>query len=622
MASFINKLWLILSATVLVLSGCQKENLAPVADGDEGFRLEDYSFVIDASMAADPETRMDAATGTWQNGDQIYISLDGDEANVFMLKYDSSLNQWGIYNIPGANNLGFAASGTLTALYCSNPSLSMASGRLQGSTLGDVVYTTAGSYTKAGRTITVSMTLDQRPVSILRIQGAGGNCYVENMTNYHTSLTSLASMSWNTATSRASSVYDSANDVCYCYGDLPSGGTVRLRYSTGDKKVFTRTYAGKSLATGKMATLQGPASAEAASWTEDMSEYYETGEVIVYNKPRTTKPYTIVVLGDGYTAYDLRANGVFETDARNSMDYLFNLEPYNHLQDKINVYFICARSNQRGCTIKSTNQTRDTYFGVSWTSRTSYGDLDVSSPNTMRNFVKAHCPDIVDGISDLTKTAILILLNESTYAGLCRSQTDGQTYCMLPTRGGSLAWSNLVGAPKTQGSYLNLVAHEFGGHAIGRLADEYYHTEDGAYSWSTFYNPLKSEHNWSVPFSRNMTWDNSDYEWSWMVSEGYDNETLYEGGYASYSTGVWRPEIISCMVDNRPYFNAWSRYLIMERVYSVCGDTFNRSMFLAVDSGRSRYDESATKSVTLEAEGTPELVPMLPPPVIVDVEGE
>ena len=119
-----------------------------------------------------------------------------------------------------------------------------------------------------------------------------------------------------------------------------------------------------------------------------------------------------------------------------------------------------------------------------------------------------------------------------------------------------------------------------------------------------------------------MTWDNSDYEWSWMVSEGYDNETLYEGGYASYSTGVWRPEIISCMVDNRPYFNAWSRYLIMERVYSVCGDTFNRSMFLAVDSGRSRYDESATKSVTLEAEGTPELVPMLPPPVIVDVEGE
>ena len=617
--NFIKKLWLTASATVLILAGCQKESFAPDITDDGAFKLEDYSFVIDASMVADPETRMDASTGTWQNGDQIYISLDEDDANVFMLKYDSSLNQWGVYNIPGANNLGFNASGSLTALYCSNPSLSMKSGKLQGTTLGDIVYTKAGSYTKSGKTITVSLTLDQRPVSILKVEGAGGSCYAENMTNYHTTLTTLNDMEWDTALSQASYRYDSAADVSYCYGDLPAGGTVRLRYVSGDRKVFTRTYAGKTLDTGKMATLQGPASTESASWTEDMSEYYETGDVIVYSKPRATKPYTIVVLGDGYTAYDLRENGVFETDARNSMNYLFNLEPYNHLQDKINVYFICARSNQRGSTIKSTNQIRDTYFGVSWTSRTSYSDLDVSNSTSMKNFVASHCPDIVNGINNLNNTAVLILLNESTYAGICRSETNGQTYCMLPTRGGSLGWSNLVGAPKTTGSYLNLVAHEFGGHAIGRLADEYYHTEDGAYSWSTFYNPLRNEHNWTVPFSRNMTWDNTNYGWSWMVSEGYTNETLYEGGYASYSTGVWRPEIISCMVDNRPYFNAWSRYLIMERVYSVCEEPFDRSVFLSLDSGRSRYDEAATKSVSIVdvEDGEVQMVPMLPPPVII-----
>ena len=615
MKFFINKLWLILSATVFIFSACQKESLRIVSEVEGAFNIEDYDFVIDAQNAANPGTKLDVSTATWQNGDQIYISLDGDDANVYMLKYDSSLDQWGIYNIPGASNMGFAASGTLTALYCSNPSLKMSAGKLQGTTLGDVVYTKAGSYTKADRVITVSVTLDQRPVSILKVEGAGAALYAENMTNNHTTLTSLNDMTWDLEKSQASYLYDSVSDVCYVYGDLPAGGTVRLRYAAGDRQVFTRTYEGKSLATGKMATLQGPASAESASWTEDMSEYYETGDVIVYNKPRETSPYTIVVLGDGYTVYDLRSGGVFETDARNAMNYLFDIEPYSKMTSLFNVYFICARSNERGSTIKSTGQTRDTYFGVSWTSRTEYSDLDVASSTTMKNFVKANCPDIAGGINDLTKTAVLILLNESTYAGLCRSQTDGQTYCMLPARCGKLAWSNAAGVtPATQGTYLNLVAHEFGGHAIGRLGDEYFHDTDGDYGVWNF--SLTSQHNWTVPFSRNLTSSDSDYEWSWMPGDGYDNEGLYEGGYASYKTGVWRPEIISCMFDNRPYYNAWSRYLIMERVYSVCGETFNRSVFLAADSGRSRYDEPETKSAWNGVEEPATEVPMLPPPVI------
>lgn len=617
----LKRLWLILSATVLVISACEKESLRAIPEPEGVFNIEDYDFVIDARNSADPDTKLNASTATWENGDQIYISLDGDDANVYMLKYDSSLDQWGIYNIPGASNMGFATSGTLTALYCSNPSLKMTAGKLQGTTLGDVVYTKTGSYTKAGRVITVSITLDQRPVSILKVVGAGGAAYAENMTNNHTTLTSLNDMTWDSEKSQASYVYDSANDVCYIYGDLPAGGTVRLRYATGDRQVFTRTYAGKSLATGKMATLQGPASSEAGSWTEDMSEYYETGDVIVYNRPRDVKPYTIVVLGDGYTVYDLRSGGAFETAARNAMDYLFSIEPYNKMRDLFNVYFICARSDERGSTIKSTSQNRITYFGVSWTSGTSYTDLDVQNPALMKNFVKAHCPDYIEGLTDLTKTAILILLNENTYAGLCRSETDGQTYCLLPAITRKLAWANAAGVtPTTQGSYLNLVAHEFGGHAIGRLGDEYFHKDDGEYSPGLFSNYLKEQHNWSVPFSRNMTYDNEDYEWSWMPGEGYTNEGLYEGGYASYKTGVWRPEIISCMFDNRPYFNAWSRYLIMERVYSVCGETFNRSVFLAADSGRSRYDEPETKSSWNGVEEAPEFVEMLPPPVITEAE--
>ena len=615
MAKMFLKLWLIASATVFLLAGCAKEERAlPYEEGQ--FDIADYEFVVNASNRTEPLTRLSASTGSWDHGDCIYVCLDGDDANVYMLRYDASLDVWGVYNVPGANNMGFQASGVMTALYCTTPTLSMKAGKLQGKTLGDIVYTTSASYTKSGKVITVSIVFDVRPVSILKIEGAGGSCYAENMTNNHTTLTSLKDMSWDSGSSQYSYIYDSASDVSWCYGDLPAGGTVRVRYSGGDRAVFTRTYDGKSLATGKMATLQGPASSQSASWTEDMSEYYDTGDVIVYQKPRLSSPYTIVVLGDGFTAYDLRTNGVFETAARNSINYLFNIEPYNHMTDLFNVYFICARSNERGATISSLHQDRNTYFGIHWQSGTSYGTMDVKSPSAMNNFVQTYCPDIAGGLSDLTKTAILILVNETTYAGLCRSETNGQTYCMLPTITRALAWNNTAGVtPKSQGTYLNLVAHEFGGHAIGRLGDEYYHENDGDYPSLSF--SLVSEHNWPVPFSRNLTSDDTDYEWSWMPGDGYENEGLYEGGYASYKTGVWRPEIISCMFDNRPYFNAWSRYVIMERVYSVCEEPFSKSTFLAVDSGKSIWNGPALKSSQLNTatDGDVEVVPMLPPPV-------
>ena len=182
-----------------------------------------------------------------------------------------------------------------------------------------------------------------------------------------------------------------------------------------------------------------------------------------------------------------------------------------------------------------------------------------------------------------------------------------------------MAWTNPLGLAATRGNYLNLVAHEFGGHAIGRLGDEYFHDKDGAYTPSIFNNPIRDEHYWTVPFSRNLTYDASDYEWSWMREKNYDQEGIYEGGYAKYKTGVWRPEIISCMFDNRPYFNAWSRYLIMERVYTVCGESFNQAVFLAKDSGQSSWSDPDTRVSDETVYGGPvQFVPMLPPPVITE----
>ena len=40
---------------------------------------------------------------------------------------------------------------------------------------------------------------------------------------------------------------------------------------------------------------------------------------------------------------------------------------------------------------------------------------------------------------------------------------------------------------------------------------------------------------------------------------------LFEGGFL-YNYGVWRPEYLSCMENNIPYFNAPSRWRIVERI--------------------------------------------------------
>lgn len=48
-------------------------------------------------------------------------------------------------------------------------------------------------------------------------------------------------------------------------------------------------------------------------------------------------------------------------------------------------------------------------------------------------------------------------------------------------------------------------------------------------------------------------------------------------------SGMWRSEYMSCMIDNREYFNSQSRYLIVKRIMDMCGEEFTFEKFLAKD---------------------------------------
>lgn len=584
------KLWLILSATVFIFSGCQKETVILPEDQIEAFNLDDYSFVIDARRAADPLTRLDVSTATWQSGDQIYISLDGDDANVYMLKYDSGQDQWGVYNVPGASNAGFAANGTLAALYCGTPSLKMVGGKLQGTTLGDIVYTKSGTYSKSGRVITVSITLDQRPISILKVEKAGGASYVENMTNNHTSLTSLNDMAWDSGKSQVSYKYDSASDVAFCYGDLPEGGVVKLRHTGGDRQLFIRTYEGKSLATGKMATLQGPVSSESASWTETIDfEHYETGDVITYMSSAKAAPLNLVITGDGFTVYDMKPEGTFYARAKYAVDELFKVEPFKTYKNYFNVYFIPAISNQRGADIG--NNKKDTFFDTGWESGTSYSTMASSTGrSTAYNFFASHTPGY-----EASRTFGIVLCNESTYGAICYWDAPVLCYASVAlnsswTAPRSLAWSgNWDGEVKEagycRGDYSNLVLHELGGHGIGRLSDEY--PSYNFSSWTVQYQQ-------SNGYSRNLSVGNTGTPW-----DSFKAAILAAGGYATGNAGIgeyeckndiYRADFQGTMIDNRKTFGVWSRYLIAERIHSVAGESYSYDQFIS-EVPKQVYDD-------------------------------
>ena len=53
----------------------------------------------------------------------------------------------------------------------------------------------------------------------------------------------------------------------------------------------------------------------------------------------------------------------------------------------------------------------------------------------------------------------------------------------------------------------------------------------------------------------------------------YHIVSTIEGG-ALFAEGVWRPEPISCMNDNRLCFNAPSRVAIVKRIVEIAGTSF------------------------------------------------
>ena len=381
--------------------------------------------------------------------------------------------------------------------------------------------------------------------------------------------------------------------------------------------------------------------------------------VTVYEGTSPAADYaSVCVIPDGFQASE---RDVFLARANAAMDYLFGVSPYKELKDRIKVYFLWTPSQESGATITdgagNIKIFRNTAFGTKWGEDT-FQDMRANDDDVF-SFVAANCPDIVSGAKMMEQVPILILVNDTRYGGRALTYNSGKSYCMVPFiyAGAMLSWRiNLTTAATTDpscvstastrertlseldvlyghkkgyyvGDWRNVLIHEFGGHSIGRLADEY---------WYDSYYPAGDIHGHfeKVPSSLNVAgwWydsENTSHPFPWAAllekkavlvqkNSKYERIGVYHGGDVSIFNR-WRSEEVSCMVDNRPYFSTWQRILIAARISSLAGLAFDMDAYLTVDNPNDPVRDGGGSSVMLPVTKAPAIVvPLLPPPILID----
>ena len=374
-------------------------------------------------------------------------------------------------------------------------------------------------------------------------------------------------------------------------------------------------------------------------------------DIFVYKYNEQTlgnNPVDIVILPEGFTISERKE---YETRAETAMDYIFNVEPYASLKEYINVYVMWTPSTDSGASITDGNgnitTSRNTAFGCRWGSD-SYSDM-IADEDKIYGYVSAHCPEIVRGELTIDEVPILLIVNDDRYGGRAISTATGRTYCMAPyARGGAaLTWpyssSGMIASSndpadglearevtdtelqqlgRNSGDWKNIVLHEFGGHSIGRLSDEY---------WGTSYYTTQTSfyvHTWPVPYGLNVSGYYDDVPWQELLDikdELCNQDSRYERvgrfqGANNYIFNFWRSEEISCMIDNRPYFSTWQRVLIAKLILERAGEVFNLGSFLESNDPTDPIRDNVASSISAPKEnrGPVYMMPPLAPPLLID----
>ena len=327
------------------------------------------------------------------------------------------------------------------------------------------------------------------------------------------------------------------------------------------------------------------------------------GEARLYleEKAGAAKPVHLVFIGDGFIEEDFIDGGAFDKAVETAVDALFGLEPYKSYKEYFRISTVAAYSQERGATVKTDMSNckamnRNTAFGATLEGGNSTG----TSCNYEKVFSYAKK---VSGVTEevLKNTTVFLLINLDVYAGTCMMEYTGRSVSMCPMG---------------KSSFEAVVCHEGGGHGFGRLLDEYRY-----YDSQLPISDKESIEYWRggdpyYAYNISLTNDREKVHWKhYFSTPGYEAVSIFEGA-CLYNFGVWRSEYISCMHDNRLYYNAPSREAIVRRIMKASGSTFDFNAFVAKDHIKS--DPTNKSNAQRGNNYVEEVFPPLAPPILVN----
>lgn len=309
---------------------------------------------------------------------------------------------------------------------------------------------------------------------------------------------------------------------------------------------------------------------------EQYDYQYGDGDVITNQTATVGNGVNIVFMGDCFDAQDI-ATGKYLNGVNEAIEHFFAVEPYKTYRDYFNVYTVFGLSPDSG--LGTVNTIREAKFGSQYMLNEG-----VQTDGTVCFEYACKTPTVTP--DNICQTPIVLIENSYEYDGVTQMWDDGAAIAMCP-----------MSIDEYPYDYRGLVQHEAGGHAFGKLGDEYIYHNSFITSCSFCGDasiPVRHAH--SLGWYQNLWLNGNMYDvpWSHLIfDEKYQNTVdIYEGGYM-HTRGCFRSEQNSCMNNNIPYFSAISRQAIVERIMEYAGEEFSFEEWKAKDKGLATDESSA-----------------------------
>ena len=341
---------------------------------------------------------------------------------------------------------------------------------------------------------------------------------------------------------------DEYGDSCYPYGSINE-----VVLFKGDKVVRT------SLATGIPNDCLTYLADEYDLTLQfyESTDYSQDGKVEMLQTAKEGNGIDLVVMGDGFSDR-LIADGTYRKTMVDAMEGFFSVEPFASFRNLFNVYMVTAVSKNEEFSI-GTETALAGYFSATGTV----------------------CTGSIAAVQEYARKAVdeTRLQNATCLAILNKEMPAGYTYMLDPEAendygGGTGIAFVALGAGSFIGfgddTMAEIIHHEGGGHAFGKLADEYYYDFNEPVSQNGLdYLHQVEKYGWY----KNIDSESSPTAVKWakfLADPRYAGEHLgvYEGAALCIS-GLYRPTEDSIMFTNKGKFNAPSREAIYYRIHKL-----------------------------------------------------